>query len=440
MINSGQPGNPVDTEAESAQAEAYRQAAAAGQADEAAASPAPTAPGDSPAKRRLNWKVAALAVTLVLLIAGGTAAYFLVYLSPERVLYRAADKLASARSLHFEGAVDVKQAGTDSKNPAAERIDATVKYSGDYDGRETDSPKASLKLGVGGTLGSVGQGDAELEFRYLRKTIYGAMTKAPQNKMLNLKPFENFWISFDTAKEKDSDGKTVDDYLKPLTEDEIKKIKDVLKQHPLVKEIKPQKDDQIGGEPARHYRLKIDYDNLQEFYQAIAPIVARRDLTAEERKSLRGDIPTPKRNDPIDVWVSKRDGTIRKVKSHDEISGEDAGGMRFVSDSTLTITKYDEPMSVSAPKQSLTFKQLEREAEADGDRDGLVDLAERYFETDPKRQDSDGDGHKDGAEVQRGYDPSGPGRLPKEDLLGNYFGTPVQPTSLQPRTPSVTYQ
>jgi len=42
----------------------------------------------------------------------------------------------------------------------------------------------------------------------------------------------------------------------------------------------------------------------------------------------------------------------------------------------------------------------------DGDADGLSDLEERLYHTNPAKEDTDGDGYKDGEEVDNGYDPA----------------------------------
>lgn len=52
------------------------------------------------------------------------------------------------------------------------------------------------------------------------------------------------------------------------------------------------------------------------------------------------------------------------------------------------------------------------QTEFDTDRDGLADIDEiRVWKTDPKNTDTDGDGFGDGAEVVRGYNPAGAGKL-----------------------------
>ena len=48
---------------------------------------------------------------------------------------------------------------------------------------------------------------------------------------------------------------------------------------------------------------------------------------------------------------------------------------------------------------------------SDTDNDGLSDLLEAYYKTNPRNPDTDNDGYKDGYEITRGYNPAGPGKL-----------------------------
>lgn len=50
----------------------------------------------------------------------------------------------------------------------------------------------------------------------------------------------------------------------------------------------------------------------------------------------------------------------------------------------------------------------------DTDGDGLTDYDEvKIYQTSPLKADTDGDSYGDGAELRRGYDPLGPGKLKK---------------------------
>ncbi len=57
----------------------------------------------------------------------------------------------------------------------------------------------------------------------------------------------------------------------------------------------------------------------------------------------------------------------------------------------------------------------------DTDKDGLSDYDEvRVYQTDPLKDDPDGDTYKDGEEVKNGYNPAGPGKI---------FGAPSSPSA-----------
>ncbi|MBI4437937.1 calcium-binding protein [Candidatus Uhrbacteria bacterium] len=47
----------------------------------------------------------------------------------------------------------------------------------------------------------------------------------------------------------------------------------------------------------------------------------------------------------------------------------------------------------------------------DDDEDGLTNEEEARYGTDPQSPDTDDDGYLDGAEIDAGYNPNGPGRL-----------------------------
>jgi len=57
-------------------------------------------------------------------------------------------------------------------------------------------------------------------------------------------------------------------------------------------------------------------------------------------------------------------------------------------------------------------------AKADTDGDGLTDWEEfALYKTDPLKKDTDGDGFTDKEELDRGYNPLGPGKITDPNLL-----------------------
>ncbi len=73
---------------------------------------------------------------------------------------------------------------------------------------------------------------------------------------------------------------------------------------------------------------------------------------------------------------------------------------------------------------------------ADSDNDGLSDRDEIFtYKTNPMNPDTDGDTYQDGVEVQNGYNPNGPGKLPPTETPPNAPIDPA-PTPAPAPTPS----
>lgn len=444
-------------DAEQQQNQQYR--AAAGQTDHVVPEPSgqPATPsGDRPSApppipptppRHARFRVPRLKiryalVALGLLVAGVAAAvYFLYWQNPTRILGSAVTKTASAKTLHYSGNVKLHgEVGKDSEELRSAGLSFTFasdfSYRGDYDGSDGNNPKLTMALDGKADLGELGKYDGAFEGRYLNNTLYGALTRAPKNESFDLEGFTNLWIKSPVEKNGD---KPPNEYVKPLSKQENDRLKAALKKYKLVSKLTTEKGERIDGVASRHYKVTIDYKQLKEAAPGLAEIASRESFDEKEKQEIRDSIVEPKTVTPIDVWVSKKDGTIRKVFSHDETTAGGDTPYTVTSDSTLLISKVNQPVSISAPEKSLTEKELEKEAESDADKDGLVDLAERYFKTNPKNPDSDGDKFKDGQEAARGFDPAGPGKLSdQEKSLYELFAAPrnfSEPPPTQPASP-----
>jgi hypothetical protein len=64
----------------------------------------------------------------------------------------------------------------------------------------------------------------------------------------------------------------------------------------------------------------------------------------------------------------------------------------------------------------LYFGNLDQDGTLDWDNDGLSDVIESEYSTDPKSSDSDGDGFSDADEVEKGTDPNDPNSYPPRTI------------------------
>ncbi|MDD4271434.1 MAG: hypothetical protein PHF50_01375 [Patescibacteria group bacterium] len=89
--------------------------------------------------------------------------------------------------------------------------------------------------------------------------------------------------------------------------------------------------------------------------------------------------------------------------------GRPADALNLMKDLGLGITNAD-LAKISAAK--FDYANLE-----DSDNDGLPDLIENALKTDPRKTDSDGDGHNDGEEIYNDYNPLGNNKIAIDKTL-----------------------
>lgn len=73
--------------------------------------------------------------------------------------------------------------------------------------------------------------------------------------------------------------------------------------------------------------------------------------------------------------------------------------------------------SVTIPNTNLGATTTEAVNQTDSDSDGLSDVLEVKWLTNPLKADTDGDGFSDGAEIKSGYNPLGAGKLTPAQLI-----------------------
>lgn len=353
--------------------------------------------------------IAALAVAV---IAGLAAFYFLYWTSPQRVLLGGVVKFAESKSGSFEGLLNATgtPTGGDAKDTGGT---VQVNYKGSYDFNQKGSEKLGLTLDGNLDMGPAGKYEMAGEARYLDQTLYGQITKVPENEWVDLSGFQNMWIKGDLKDQKGPGGKTISDYL-VMDKEQIKQLKKSAQTNKVVKKIESKKAEKIDGESSRHYQVLLSKDGTQKFIIDAYKIVSKTDMPETERKALEESLKGMKDGgNPLDIWVSKKTGALKKITQHSDTT---ENNLKTVVDASVTFKGLGKAMSVEAPQNALTTKELEKEAETDSDGDGLVDLEERLYKSDLKKTDSDGDGNSDGAEVSRGFNPAGPGKLPEKKM------------------------
>lgn len=87
---------------------------------------------------------------------------------------------------------------------------------------------------------------------------------------------------------------------------------------------------------------------------------------------------------------------------------QDASQVPIPSFSSISVTPTATPVESASP---VSQPATAADDAADTDGDTLTNAEEALYGTDPQKEDTDGDGYKDGDEVRNGYNPLGSGKL-----------------------------
>jgi len=217
-----------------------------------------------------------------------------------------------------------------------------------------------------------------------------------------------------------------------------------------------------------HYKAKLDGIALINFYvdvmeEMVAEINSEDRIFYENFREIKDDI---KRFDyvinditdniNVEIWIGKEDKLIYRTKIDGKFDKEfmtmigdkiikrgdnteekvnrdieNMGDSEIAFNIDVSVFNFNQPVEINEPEEAENLvKALEKtlgefmragvtEEEIDTDKDGLPDYMENLYGTDPNNPDTDGDGYKDGEEVESGYDPliSGNAKLDYDKLL-----------------------
>jgi hypothetical protein len=189
--------------------------------------------------------------------------------------------------------------------------------------------------------------------------------------------------------------------------------------------ITAEKSTVVDGVKTRHFTFVVDGDalitSLKDIRSVQPTAVSERDI------SRVSDIVDAVSNMTGEVWIGYEDNIIRQLT----LSGQLDPTLPQLKDkvdgqTTLTVSislsDINSTTDIVVPENAKTLQEVVSdmmEANAlqdsiddlDADEDGLTAKEETKYGTDPNKADTDGDGFSDGAEVGKGYNPLGEGKL-----------------------------
>lgn len=378
--------------------------------------------------------VGVLAIALALFVVGGAAYYFLLP-SPSRVMAKMAKQFPDIKSARFgtEYSLSIKEpvttgtsktstdlsrpSATPTPQPTPEEFSVSAKTNIAVNTKDLKNPKLGAALDINVTTGGESYRAAG-ELRTLGQTGYGKLDEIPSLGDLTseLETIKGIWIKFDLDQQ-ESQGSS-------LTQEQLDKIRDAIRTSQAVKITKSLKSEQLDGQTMYHYRYTINKDALVDTLAKLAETTGEKS-SADDIAKAKNDLKGVQFKDG-EIWIGKKDLLPHKLTLGLEASNKEMGSLTLTT--TTTLKDVNKDVSVTAPEKWKTLEEIERMISGDTDGDGLSLQEEQVYGTDPNKADTDGDGFKDGDEVNRGFNPKGPGRIV----------SPNEETPLIDDTPSAT--
>jgi hypothetical protein len=232
---------------------------------------------------------------------------------------------------------------------------------------------------------------------------------------------------------------------------DMNKIMELYSKYELLKFQEDLGDIKLGNTDTYHYKVKLDGIALVNFYVDILKEMTEEQELNKTLEQIEDDI---KKYDHIindvtdninmEVWIGKEDRFIYRIKMNGEFDREFMEILEnkmIIEDSipdnnlaqkttddfeisfnvNINTNNFNGPVVINEPKETENLMEIlgemfggflgtgVTETEIDTDKDGLPDYIENIYGTDLNNPDTDGDGYKDGEEVENGYNPLVPG-------------------------------
>lgn len=126
-----------------------------------------------------------------------------------------------------------------------------------------------------------------------------------------------------------------------LGDSDKRKLASLYEQHRFLHVTKTMADETIGGQPSRHFAVRVDQTELTAFAEAVQQQVPSLKVTDQQVDSIRSMyLPSL----PVDVWIAKNPAYVTQVGYN--------GQKTIVK---LTLTDFNKPVTIDKPQNAKPF-------------------------------------------------------------------------------------
>ena len=236
---------------------------------------------------------------------------------------------------------------------------------------------------------------------------------------------ENQWIKSDPKEVGKEFG--VEEEVKgakdeELTPEEKEKIKEAFLGSKLFKVTEKLPAEKIEKVSTHHYKFTVDKDELVKLLEEVVKITGDELLAEDEIKSTKEESEIEG-----ELWIGKRDFQLHKITLDIGFKDKEESGLSATLKLSTQFKNHNKPVNIDIPSSAKSLSEVLGEVGGgdsldlggfggagsfkDSDKDGLFDEEESVYGTNVNNPDTDGDGYKDGEEVDGGFNPTGSGKL-----------------------------
>ncbi|MFH1430752.1 MAG: hypothetical protein ABIG71_04530 [Candidatus Uhrbacteria bacterium] len=387
---------------------------------------------------------------------------------PEKVLAHAWEQALQAVGAHAEGDIAVRVRMSADETP----VDVQIEYASAWAGAD-DARRAEGDLSIHGTSEELGTLNARISSRrigerqYLRLDDVDISSTLPQATMLQavIGGFKGIlggqWIVIDPQALARSgllsgDGMAALPSSPFVLEEETRAF---LLEHPILVFEEQLGKERVDGVRSYHYRVQIDGEAVREFFNFVltrGTFGATDSATQETLTAVSTELLPVLEHIHPEVWIGRNDEQFVQLRIPVDYTSTKTDAS-IVGEGVFHWSAWNDSVAVSDPETSLPLESLlalfssgdlsmfgglhpaadsqrvfENSVAAevpvpssipngsinttlpgngDADGDGLTDLLELFYGSNPTLPDTDGDGYLDGDEVDHGYSPTGTGLL-----------------------------
>lgn len=413
---------------------------------------------DGPKKKVRRWyaNVYVLMMILVSTLAVSMAALMLLLLPQSSEIVRIMQwRMVNAKSAYVEAVLDYKgeRRWKDAKGATKQRDEAvSLEASGWLDRIDEELPKARAAFDL-----VTGSGDAwRFAGDYVRAgdANYFKFSRLPERiGTLHFREFMNRWLRVDVRGLLAVTGlPMVGGERVELTELDEAYLVEQFRKTPFVRVEEKLKAETLGGVRTHHYKVRPEVLYFKDYYVVAESARLGRELTNKERLAADTFFANVTAEDG-EMWIGARDYYLYRMRLRFKY---DDGARSGYFSITANFSRFNEPSVMDVPVQDVddvteivesllpSFKDHlplakdglvprgQRKEDASGlpietievgsedpDGDGLPNVLEHFYGSDAANPDTDGDGVKDGEEVDNGLNPTGAGKL--FDFTGGRF-------------------